>query len=81
MARYMCNTDCKGSPDSCISEGLYMAMADALVSEGYRDVGYTYVNIDDVRCTHAAIAGEHHACSATCTRAHMHPHVNARRAR
>ena len=44
----MCNTDCKGSPDSCISEGLYMAMADALVSEGYRDVGYVYVNIDDV---------------------------------
>ena len=79
----MCNTDCKGSPDSCISEGLYMAMADALVSEGYRDVGYTYVNIDDVRCTHAAIAA---ARRTPCmlghmhTRAHMHPHVNARRA-
>ena len=76
----MCNTDCKGSPDSCISEGLYMAMADALVSEGYRDVGYTYVNIDDVRCMHAAIA----ARRTTCMLGHMHtcthPHVNARRA-
>jgi len=32
--RYMCNTDCKGSPDSCISEQLYMAMADELVVRG-----------------------------------------------
>ena len=30
----MCNTDCKGSPDSCISEQLYTAMADEL--EGLR---------------------------------------------
>ena len=35
----MCNTDCKGSPDSCISEQLYTAMADELVSGGYRDAG------------------------------------------
>jgi len=39
--RFMCNTDCTGSPDSCISERLYMAMADELVSGGYRDAGYT----------------------------------------
>ena len=43
----MCNTDCKNNPDSCISEQLYMAMADELVSGGYRDAGYVYVNIDD----------------------------------
>lgn len=29
------------------SEKLYMRMADLLVSEGYRDLGYKYVNIDD----------------------------------
>jgi hypothetical protein len=29
------------------SEKLYMEMADLLVSEGYKDVGYQYVNIDD----------------------------------
>jgi len=30
-----------------ISEKLYRDMADLLVSEGYRDLGYQYVNIDD----------------------------------
>ena len=44
--RYMCNVDCKSSPDSCISERLYMAQADRLVEDGYRDAGYIYVNID-----------------------------------
>ena len=41
--RYMCNTDCKGSPDSCISEDLYKRIADELVTGGYRDAGYVYV--------------------------------------
>lgn len=45
--RYRCNTNCKNDPNNCISEKLYMTMADKLVSEGYRDVGYQYVNIDD----------------------------------
>ena len=45
--RYMCGTDCQNAPDSCISERLYLAMADELVRGGYRDAGYTYVNIDD----------------------------------
>eukprot|EP00663_Eupelagonemidae_sp_cell21sb_P003910 gene3909-1050_t len=29
--RYMCNTNCAAQPDSCISENLYIAMADELV--------------------------------------------------
>ena len=29
------------------SERLYRRMADLLVSEGYKDLGYHYVNIDD----------------------------------
>ncbi|XP_071847406.1 alpha-N-acetylgalactosaminidase-like isoform X2 [Apostichopus japonicus] len=45
--RFRCNTDCDNHPDSCISENLYMAMADRLVEDGYRDAGYEYVNIDD----------------------------------
>ncbi|XP_060556601.1 alpha-N-acetylgalactosaminidase-like isoform X2 [Ruditapes philippinarum] len=45
--RYRCITDCETYPDDCISEKLYMEMADLLVSEGYKDVGYQYVNIDD----------------------------------
>lgn len=29
------------------SEKLFMRMADLMVSEGYKDAGYEYVNIDD----------------------------------
>ena len=29
------------------SENLYKAQADKMVSDGYRDAGYVYVNIDD----------------------------------
>jgi len=29
------------------SEKLFMRMADLLVSEGYKDAGYEYVNMDD----------------------------------
>ncbi|XP_060562531.1 alpha-N-acetylgalactosaminidase-like, partial [Ruditapes philippinarum] len=45
--RYRCNIDCDNDPDNCISENLYTAMADAMVSEGYKDKGYEYVNVDD----------------------------------
>ncbi|KAL1460239.1 hypothetical protein WDU94_012166 [Cyamophila willieti] len=45
--RYRCNIDCDNYPDECISENLFKRMADALVSEGYKDVGYEYVIIDD----------------------------------
>ncbi|KAK7475299.1 hypothetical protein BaRGS_00033446 [Batillaria attramentaria] len=45
--RFRCHTDCKNRPSECISEKLYMDMADRLVADGYRDAGYTYVNVDD----------------------------------
>ena len=45
--RYVCNTDCETYPDACINEDLYMRAADLLKSEGYMDVGYTQVSIDD----------------------------------
>ncbi|XP_065307156.2 alpha-N-acetylgalactosaminidase-like isoform X2 [Dermacentor albipictus] len=45
--RFGCNVDCVNEPDNCISERLFKEMANALVYEGYRDVGYEYVNIDD----------------------------------
>ncbi|KAF4656007.1 hypothetical protein FOL47_009198 [Perkinsus chesapeaki] len=45
--KYRCETDCKNHPKSCINEDLYKRMADALVDQGYKDVGYEYVNIDD----------------------------------
>ncbi|XP_027730175.1 alpha-N-acetylgalactosaminidase [Vombatus ursinus] len=45
--RYRCNINCKEDPDNCISEQLFMNMADRLVEDGWRDLGYTYINIDD----------------------------------
>ena len=45
--RYRCDIDCEADPDNCISERLYMAMADHLAADGYLAAGYEYVNIDD----------------------------------
>ncbi|XP_012668942.1 alpha-galactosidase A [Otolemur garnettii] len=45
--RFMCNVDCREEPYSCISEQLFMQMADLMVSDGWKDVGYEYLCIDD----------------------------------
>ncbi|XP_078721082.1 alpha-galactosidase A-like [Lampetra fluviatilis] len=45
--RFMCNTDCRSDPDNCISEKLFMEMADIMATEGWLDAGYEYVCIDD----------------------------------
>ncbi|XP_067404521.1 alpha-galactosidase A isoform X2 [Emydura macquarii macquarii] len=45
--RFLCSTDCAGEPLSCISEQLFMQMADLMVSDGWKDVGYEFVCIDD----------------------------------
>ncbi|XP_034102345.1 alpha-N-acetylgalactosaminidase [Drosophila albomicans] len=45
--RFRCITDCNKFPDECISERLFRRHADLLASEGYADVGYEYVIIDD----------------------------------
>jgi len=45
--RFLCQTDCTRYPDSCINENLYKDMADRLKSDGFADVGYQFVNIDD----------------------------------
>ncbi|MGH0179860.1 UNVERIFIED_CONTAM: hypothetical protein FKN15_002798 [Acipenser sinensis] len=45
--RFMCNVDCVNDPHNCISEQLYMQMADIMVQEGWKEAGYEYVCIDD----------------------------------
>uniref|UniRef100_A0A3Q3W121 Alpha-galactosidase n=1 Tax=Mola mola TaxID=94237 RepID=A0A3Q3W121_MOLML len=45
--RFMCNIDCDREPDNCISERLFMQMADVMVKEGWKEAGYEYVCIDD----------------------------------
>ena len=38
---------CKAEPDNCISERLYHQQADALVSQGFLDMGYNAIHMDD----------------------------------
>lgn len=45
--RFMCQTDCRNYPDSCVGEKLYIDMAERLVADGFALLGYKYVNIDD----------------------------------
>lgn len=45
--RFACNTDCVNDPENCVSEKLFMEMADHLANDGFKDVGYEYINIDD----------------------------------
>jgi len=50
--RFRCNTDCANDPHNCISERLFRQMADLIVSDGYRDAGYSYINVDDCWLSH-----------------------------
>lgn len=45
--RYVCELDCALYPDECINSQLFAEMATRLVSDGFRELGYNYVNIDD----------------------------------
>lgn len=45
--RFRCDIDCEHDPKNCISENLFMDMADRLSEDGWRELGYVYVNIDD----------------------------------
>ncbi|XP_026779085.2 alpha-N-acetylgalactosaminidase [Pangasianodon hypophthalmus] len=45
--RFRCDIDCENDPQNCISEVLFRDMADRLAEDGWRELGYVYVNIDD----------------------------------
>ncbi|CAN8005950.1 unnamed protein product [Ixodes hexagonus] len=45
--RFRCNIDCDRDPNNCLSEKLFMEMADRLAEDGFRDAGYVYLIIDD----------------------------------
>ena len=44
--------DCANDPHNCISERLFRQMADLIVSDGYQEVGYSYINVDDCWLAH-----------------------------
>ncbi|XP_071512172.1 alpha-N-acetylgalactosaminidase-like isoform X5 [Panulirus ornatus] len=45
--RFRCNTDCVNDPHNCISESLFMQMADIIVNQGYQELGYDIISLDD----------------------------------
>lgn len=45
--RFYCETDCQKYPFSCIDEYLYKSQADRMAYDGYLDVGYDRIHIDD----------------------------------
>ncbi|KAG8448178.1 hypothetical protein GDO86_015316 [Hymenochirus boettgeri] len=45
--RFLCETDCEKNPNNCVSEKLFMEMADKMVLDGWLDAGYQYLCIDD----------------------------------
>ncbi|XP_028837435.1 alpha-N-acetylgalactosaminidase-like [Denticeps clupeoides] len=45
--RYRCDIDCVSDPKNCISEALFIDMADRLAEDGWRELGYDHIMIDD----------------------------------
>ncbi|CAH8581844.1 unnamed protein product [Heterobilharzia americana] len=45
--RFRCQIDCQEYPYDCISEKLIQRTADKLILDGWRDLGYKYIIIDD----------------------------------
>jgi hypothetical protein len=45
--RFRCNIDCDNDPENCISERLIREMADRISDDGYLEMGYEYIIVDD----------------------------------
>uniref|UniRef100_A0A4W5QJQ0 Alpha-galactosidase n=1 Tax=Hucho hucho TaxID=62062 RepID=A0A4W5QJQ0_9TELE len=45
--RFRCNVNCENDPKNCISENLFRDMADRLAEDGWKEMGYDHVMIDD----------------------------------
>lgn len=45
--RYVCETNCAKYPGECINADLFLEMGRRLARDGYKQLGYQYVNIDD----------------------------------
>ena len=50
--RFACVIDCVNYPKECINEQLYKDMIDRIVNDGYLQLGYKFVNIDDCWMEH-----------------------------
>ncbi|KAK2815404.1 hypothetical protein Q5P01_025871 [Channa striata] len=55
--RFRCDVDCRNDPQNCIGENLFKDMADRLAEDGWKELGYEYVIIDD--CWMSLIRDKH----------------------
>ncbi|OHS95043.1 hypothetical protein TRFO_38776 [Tritrichomonas foetus] len=45
--QFRCETDCSKYPNDCINENLFVDMIDRIAEDGWLELGYEYVSIDD----------------------------------
>lgn len=45
--RFVCETDCAKNPGECLDASLFEQMAERMAKDGFQQVGYEYINIDD----------------------------------
>jgi alpha-N-acetylgalactosaminidase len=45
--RFRCNIDCENDPKNCIGERLIKEQADRMVADGFLELGYEYIMLDD----------------------------------
>ena len=64
--RFRCNINCDLDPENCISERLIKEMADTMVTDGWRDLGYEYVSLDD--CWQSSVRAADGAIQPNATR-------------
>ena len=50
--RFRCEIDCKTYPNDCINEQLFMEMGDRLANDGWKELGYNIIRIDDCWSLH-----------------------------
>ena len=51
--KYECTIDCVNHPNGCINEQLFKDMIDRIAEDGYLQLGYNTVNIDDCWLEHS----------------------------
>jgi len=55
---FRCHVNCSAYPDACINQGLYEGMTDRIVDDGYLEVGYNQVSVDDCWANKSGRDGE-----------------------
>jgi hypothetical protein len=63
--QYHCILDCEAYPRNCIGEDLFVDMVDRLAEDGWLELGYNMVNIDDCWMSNARDANDELTANST----------------